>query len=61
MVAEVIPCGPDPEPHREMMRQYIDAGYDEVYVQQIGPNQKAFFEFYKKEILPEFPGRALSQ
>jgi hypothetical protein len=54
MVAEVIPCGPDPKPHREMIRQYIDAGYDEVYVQQIGPNQKAFFEFYEREILPEF-------
>src|SRR3954453_8386683 len=54
MVAGVIPCGPDPEPHREMIRQYIDAGYDEVYVQQIGPNQRAFFEFYEEEILPEF-------
>ena len=54
MVAEVIPCGPDPEPHREMIRRYIDAGYDEVYVQQIGPNQRAFFKFYEKEILPEF-------
>jgi G6PDH family F420-dependent oxidoreductase len=54
MVAEAIPCGPDPEPHREMIRQYIDAGYDEVYVQQIGPNQREFFDFYEKELLPEF-------
>jgi G6PDH family F420-dependent oxidoreductase len=54
MAAEAIPCGPDPEPHRETIRQYIDAGYDEVYVQQIGPNQKEFFDFYEKEILPEF-------
>jgi hypothetical protein len=54
MVAEAMPCGPDPEPHREMISQYIDAGYDEVYVQQIGPNQREFFDFYEKEILPEF-------
>jgi len=37
-----------------MIHQFADAGYDEVYVQQIGPNQKAFFDFYEKEILPEF-------
>ncbi len=54
MVAEVVPCGPDPEPHRETIRRYADAGYDEVYVQQIGPDQEAFFRFYEKEILPEF-------
>ena len=54
MVAEAMPCGPDSEPHREMIHQFADAGYDEVYVQQIGPNQKAFFDFYEKEILPEF-------
>jgi hypothetical protein len=49
-----VPCGPDPEPHRETIRRYADAGYDEVYVQQIGPDQEAFFRFYEKEILPEF-------
>ncbi|MGH3145442.1 MAG: LLM class F420-dependent oxidoreductase [Rubrobacter sp.] len=54
MIAEVIPCGPDLEPHREMIRQYAEAGYDEVYVQQVGPNQKEFFDLYEKEILPEF-------
>jgi G6PDH family F420-dependent oxidoreductase len=54
MIAEAILCGPDPEPHRESIRQYEGAGYDEVYVQQIGGNMKAFFEFYRNEILPEF-------
>jgi G6PDH family F420-dependent oxidoreductase len=54
MIAEVIPCGLDLEPHRETIRQYAEAGYDEVYVQQVGPNQKEFFDIYEKEILPEF-------
>ena len=54
MVAEVIPSGPDLEPHKEMLRQYADAGYDEVYVQQIGGNFEEFFQAYRKEILPEF-------
>ena len=54
MVAQGVVCGPDPEQHKQNIQEYMDAGYDEVYVQQIGPNQKAFFDFYKREILPEF-------
>lgn len=54
MIAEAVPCGPDPESHREMIHQFADAGYDEVYVSQIGGNYEAFFNFYEKEILPEF-------
>ncbi|GII82883.1 LLM class F420-dependent oxidoreductase [Sphaerisporangium siamense] len=46
------PCGPDPEEHAEAIRKYVDAGFDEVYVNQIGPNQEAFFEFYAREVLP---------
>ncbi len=54
MISESMPCGPDPEPHREMIRQYEKAGYDEVYVQQIGTGHEEFFRFYEMEILPEF-------
>ncbi len=54
MISDSIPCGPDPEPHREMIRQFEKAGYDEVYVQQIGTGHEEFFRFYKEEILPEF-------
>lgn len=54
MVTENIACGPDPERHLEVIRQYVDAGYDEIYVQQIGPDQEGFFRFYEREILPKF-------
>ena len=54
MVAEGFACGPDPERHREVIQQYIDVGYDEVYVQQIGGNHEGFFRFYEKEVLPKF-------
>ena len=53
MVAESFVCGPDPDRHLEAIREYVDAGYDEVYVQQIGPEQEGFFRFYDKEILPK--------
>jgi G6PDH family F420-dependent oxidoreductase len=54
IISQSLPCGPDPEPHREMIRSFAEAGYDEVYIQQIGPDQKPFFDLYEKEILPEF-------
>jgi G6PDH family F420-dependent oxidoreductase len=54
MVGEALPCGPDPEKHLQSIRQYVDAGFDEVYVQQIGHEQEGFFRFYEREILPEF-------
>lgn len=50
MVAEKVPCGPDPDRHAEAIRRYLEAGFDEVYVNQIGPDQHAFFEFYNKEL-----------
>lgn len=49
-----IPCGPDPQVHIESIQKFIDAGYDHIYVHQIGPNQEGFFDFYKQEILPHF-------
>jgi G6PDH family F420-dependent oxidoreductase len=46
-----IPCGPDADRHREAIKEYEDAGYDHVFVHQIGPDQEAFFDFYESEIL----------
>jgi coenzyme F420-dependent glucose-6-phosphate dehydrogenase len=51
-VAESIICGPDPERHMKAIAEYADAGYDHVCVHQVGKEQKAFFKFYEKEILP---------
>ncbi|MGH8891453.1 MAG: TIGR03557 family F420-dependent LLM class oxidoreductase [Acidothermaceae bacterium] len=52
MVGETVPCGPDPQPYVEMIRNYADAGFDELYVQQIGPDQDEFFTFFAKEVEP---------
>lgn len=53
-VAEGVVCGPDPERHRAAIQEYVDAGYDRVYVYQIGPDQEGFFDFYEREVLPCF-------
>jgi G6PDH family F420-dependent oxidoreductase len=52
MVTATVPCGPDPQRHLDSLREYVEAGYDEVYVQQIGPNQFAFFEAWAEHVLP---------
>ena len=54
-VAKLIPCGPDPEKHLRAIRQYIEAGYDHIFIHQIGPNQEPFMDFYAREIFPKLP------
>jgi G6PDH family F420-dependent oxidoreductase len=54
MVADAVPCGPDPERHAAAIQEFFDAGYDEVYVNQIGPDQEGFLSFLTQEIVPRF-------
>jgi len=49
-----VPCGPDLDRHLEALRSYEEAGVDELYVQQVGPLQDAFFDTWAKELLPRF-------
>lgn len=51
---EHIPCGPDPDRHVEAIEQFADAGFDHVYLHQVGPDQEGFFRFYEEEVLPAF-------
>jgi len=53
-IGESIVCGPDPERHRAAIQEYVEAGFDHVYVHQIGPDQEGFFDFYEREVLPSF-------
>jgi hypothetical protein len=46
------PCGPDPEVHLSAVRAYIDAGFDQVYIGQVGGQADGFFEFYAEQVLP---------
>ena len=52
MIAHDTPCGPDVDRHVQALTEYAEAGFDEVYVQQIGPEQDAFFEVYREHVLP---------
>jgi G6PDH family F420-dependent oxidoreductase len=53
-IASEVVCGPDAAAHIAGIRKYAHAGFDHVYVHQIGPDQAGFLNFYRSEILPAF-------
>ena len=51
-VSRAVSCGPDPEVHRRAIARFVAAGYTEVYLHQVGPDQDGFLEFCQKELMP---------
>ncbi|MDN5748623.1 MAG: TIGR03557 family F420-dependent LLM class oxidoreductase [Pseudonocardia sp.] len=51
-VGRQFACGPDPDKHVAAAQRFVDAGFDEVHVQQIGGNHDAFFRAWTDEVLP---------
>jgi G6PDH family F420-dependent oxidoreductase len=50
-VAGEVICGPDPEPYRSAIDAFVEAGFDHVYVHQVGRDQAGFMRFARREIL----------
>ncbi|HWK29535.1 MAG TPA: TIGR03557 family F420-dependent LLM class oxidoreductase [Solirubrobacter sp.] len=48
------PVGPDLDAHAEALRAYEHAGVDELFVQQIGPEQERFFDDWAPAVLRRF-------
>jgi len=49
-VAEAVPCGNDPERFVEAIKPFASAGYDHLFIQQIGPDQAGFLDFFEREV-----------
>jgi G6PDH family F420-dependent oxidoreductase len=49
---EGVALGPDGERHLEAVEAYASAGFDRLYVHQIGPDQVPFLELYADAVLP---------
>lgn len=56
-VASQVVCGPDAGRHLDAIRSFTDAGFDHVYVHQIGPDQDGFMDLYSREVIPELKRR----
>ena len=53
-IEESISCGPEINDHLKSVQQYIDAGFTDIAVVQIGGDtQPAFLEWAQREFLPE--------
>ena len=44
--------GPDPERYVQSVRNHLDAGVTELFMQQIGPDQEGFLRFWTTEVAP---------
>jgi G6PDH family F420-dependent oxidoreductase len=52
MTRESTTCGRDVDAHVQAFQPYADAGFDEVYIANMGPNHRMFFDVYRDEVLP---------
>jgi len=50
--AQSVACGPKAETHVAAFAPYVDAGFDEVYVANMGPHYLAMIEAYGRDVLP---------
>ena len=53
-ISKQIVCGPDAQRHIQAIQQFVDAGFDHVFVHQVGRDQEGFFRFYQQQVLPTF-------
>jgi G6PDH family F420-dependent oxidoreductase len=51
-VAKSVPCGPDPARAAESLAKYVEAGFDEVYISQMGPDQESGMRFLVEQVFP---------
>ncbi len=53
MTRDSVVAGNDPEPHLEQIQSYADAGYDDLYLANMGPHFEEMIAFYGDQILPK--------
>jgi G6PDH family F420-dependent oxidoreductase len=51
--AESIVAGDDVDQHVQQLRAYVDAGYDDVYVANMGPHYLDMIRAYGRDVLPQ--------
>ena len=49
-IREMFAVGPDPEPYVAAVRQYAEAGFDHIVLQNAGPDPDGFLDFYAREL-----------
>ncbi len=52
MLTKHTPVGPNVDRYVESIRKFIDAGADNIYLHQVGPDQEGFLQFFREELRP---------
>jgi coenzyme F420-dependent glucose-6-phosphate dehydrogenase len=50
-----VVTGPDPERYVAAIARSVAAGFTTIYLHQVGPDQRGFFEFFGRELRHRFP------
>ena len=43
----------DPEKHREQIQKFLDLGFDQIYLHNVGRNQEEWIDAFGREVLPK--------
>ncbi len=54
-LVEKIACGPDPTKHLDAITPFLEAGFDEICVLQVGADHDGFMRFWEQELRPKLP------
>jgi G6PDH family F420-dependent oxidoreductase len=52
MTRESTTCGRDVDAHVAAFQPYAEAGFDDVFIANMGPHYRDFFDLYRGEVLP---------
>ena len=52
-VAEVVRVSADPAQHAAWIQEYVEQGWDEVYLHHVGQEQEAFIDTFGGHVLPQ--------
>ena len=52
------PLGPDPNRHLDLIATFAKAGFNQILVHQIGPDQEGVLRFYETEVMTALQGAA---
>jgi probable non-F420 flavinoid oxidoreductase len=53
-VREAVLVSSEPGRHAERLHEFVELGFDEIYLHQLGREQTAFIEVFGAEVLPQF-------
>lgn len=57
-ITDVVVCATGPDPVIAAIDRFVAAGFDTVYIHQIGPDQQRLIDLSVSELLPHYRGRA---